>query len=61
MLRGQEVRWFSIFSPTVSLIILTGAFIYLAGFVEILELGGVTAYHRTVTHDEELLPAPEVY
>ncbi len=30
------------------------------GSVEILELGGVTAYPKTVTCDEELLPAAEV-
>jgi hypothetical protein len=33
----------------------------LVGFVEILELGGATAYPKAVTHDEESLPAAKVY
>jgi hypothetical protein len=29
LLRGQEVRWFTIFSSTASLLLLTGGLIYL--------------------------------
>ena len=34
---------------------------YRVGSVEILELGGVTAYPKAVTYDEEPLPAAKVY